>query len=72
MVVKKYCKVCSNPIPEGRVKLGYSDTCVDHSGAFKYVGFVAGSGKVDYEVSVVRDKETAEHMQKLFEARGAF
>jgi len=68
----KYCKVCNNPIPEGRVKLGYNDTCVKHSNAFKYVGFVAGTGKVDYEVNVVRNEETAKHMQRLLETRGAF
>ena len=67
----KYCKVCDKVIPEGRVKLGYTDTCVEHSKAFKYVGFVAGSGKVDYVVNVVRDQETAEHMQRLLETRGA-
>ena len=67
----KYCKVCDKPIHERRVKLGYTDTCVDHSNAFKYVGFVAGSGKVHYEINVVRDKETAEHMQRLVETRGA-
>lgn len=67
----KYCKVCDKVIPEGRVKLGYTDTCVEHSRAFKYVGFVAGSGKVDYEINVVRDQETAEHMQRLLETRGA-
>lgn len=67
----KYCKVCDKVIPEGRVKLGYTDTCVEHSQAFKYVGFVAGSGKVDYEINVVRDQETAEHMQRLLETRGA-
>ena len=67
----KYCKVCSSPIPEGRVKLGYTETCVEHSRAFKYVGFVASVGKVDYEVNVVRDQETAEHMQRLLETRGA-
>jgi hypothetical protein len=68
----KYCRVCQTVIPEGRVKLGYAETCVEHSNAFKYVGFIAGANKVDYEVSIVRDSETAEHMQKLFEMRGAF
>jgi hypothetical protein len=67
----KYCKVCNKLIHERRVKLGYTDTCVEHSDAFKYVGFVAGSGKVDYEVTVVRSKETAEHMQRLLVTRGA-
>lgn len=67
----KYCKVCDAVIPQKRVDLGYKDTCVEHSEAFKYVGFVASSGKVDYEISIVRDKETAEHMQRLVETRGA-
>jgi len=70
--MSKYCKVCEKQIPEGRVKLGYTETCVEHSQAFKYVGFVAGVGKVDYQINVVRDKETAEHMQRLIETRGAF
>jgi len=68
----KYCKVCQKEIPAKRVALGYKDTCVDHSNAFKYVGFVAGANKVDYEISIVRDLETARHMQKLTETRGAF
>ncbi len=68
----KYCKVCSKVIPEKRVQLGYSDTCVDHSNVFKYVGFVSGTNKVDYEISIVRDRETANHMQHLSEMRGAF
>lgn len=70
--MSKYCKVCQAEIPERRVKLGYEDTCVNHSNTFKYVGFVAGSGKSDYEISIARDRETAEHMQKLTELRGAF
>lgn len=69
--MSKFCKVCQNPIPVKRVQLGYTDTCVEHSNAFKYVGFVASSGKVDYEISIVRDKETAEHMKRLSETRGA-
>ena len=64
--------MCSKVIPERRVELGFKDTCVEHSNAFKYVGFVAGAGKVDYEISIVRDRETAVHMQHLSEMRGAF
>ena len=70
--MKKYCKVCQELIPETRVKLGYPETCVNHSNTFKYVGFVSGLNKVDYEISIVRDPETAMHMQKLTESRGAF
>jgi hypothetical protein len=70
--MSKYCKVCQKEIPQKRVELGYSETCVDHSNTFRYVGFVAGTNKVDYEISIVRDLETAKHMQKLTETRGAF
>ena len=70
--MKNRCKVCYGLIPEKRVSMGYTDTCVNHSSTFKYVGFVGGSGKVDYQMSIVRDQETAEHMQKLYEMRGAF
>tara|TARA_R110000868_G_scaffold409475_4_gene695021 strand:+ start:233 stop:445 length:213 start_codon:yes stop_codon:yes gene_type:complete len=69
--MKKYCKVCDAQIPDGRVKLGYQNTCVEHSSTFKYVGFVAGANKVDYQISIVKDKETAQHMQRLLETRGA-
>jgi hypothetical protein len=65
-----YCKVCDKQISEGRIKLGYTTSCVEHSSTFKYVGFVAGSNKSDYEISIVRDKETAEHMQQLLDTRG--
>jgi hypothetical protein len=68
----KFCKVCNKEIPAKRVALGYTTTCVEHSNAFKYVGVVAASGKCDYEISIIRDKETAEHMQRLVETRGAF
>jgi hypothetical protein len=70
--MSKYCKVCQKAIPEKRVQLGYLDTCVDHSNAFRYRSFVAGVNKVDYEISIIRDRETAEHMQRLSEMRGAF
>jgi len=66
----KHCKTCDKPIPEARIKLGYTDSCVEHSSTFKYVGFVAGANKVDYEISIVRDPETAQHMQRLLETRG--
>ena len=62
--------MCQEPIHPKRVELGYEDTCVNHSNSSKYVGFVAGTGKVDYEVSIVRDPETAKYMQKLLQTRG--
>lgn len=70
--MSKYCKVCSKQIPEKRVQLGYTDTCVDHSSTFKYVGFVSADGKTDYQISIVRDEETAKHMEQLILTRGVF
>ena len=68
----KYCKVCDKEIPQKRVELGYKDTCVEHSKAFKYVAFVAAEGKTDYAISIIKDQETAEHMEQLIMTRGVF
>lgn len=61
----KFCKVCGNKIPEGRVKLGYKDTCVKHSTVQRFTGVVSSSGKTDYEVSIIRDQEQAKHIVSL-------
>jgi hypothetical protein len=63
------CKVCQKEIPEQRVKLGYTNTCVDHSDTFKYVGFVSGTKNEEYDISIVKDQDTAKHMKKLYEKR---
>ncbi len=65
----KLCKVCQKEIPSKRVALGYHDTCVEHSSTFKYVGFVASSGKTDYDISIVKDRDTATHMEDLRQRR---
>jgi hypothetical protein len=63
------CKVCQKEIPERRVKLGYTDTCVDHSDTFKYVGFVSAANTEEYDLSVVKDSDTAKHLRKLQDKR---
>jgi len=68
----KYCKVCDKEIPQKRVELGYKDTCVEHSNAFRYVAFIAAEGKTDYQVSIIKDQETAIHMDQLMLTRGVF
>lgn len=70
--MSKYCKFCNKEIPKRRVELGYTETCVEHSDTFRYTGFVAASGKTDYEVSIIRDAETAQHMELLAMTRGVF
>lgn len=62
---KKYCIVCQKLIPEGRIKLGYSTTCVNHSTASKYTGIVAAGSKNDFEVHVLKDPEVAKQLVKM-------
>jgi hypothetical protein len=57
--------VCGTEIPTGRVKLGYSTTCVNHSSAERYTAFIAADQKSDYETHIVRDPEVASKMAKL-------
>jgi hypothetical protein len=63
----KYCRVCGTEIPIGRVKLGYSTSCVNHSSAERYTAFIAADQKTDYETHIVRDPEVAKKMAKLSE-----
>jgi hypothetical protein len=70
--MSKYCKVCDKEIPAKRVALGYKDTCVEHSDTYKYTGVVSASGKTDYQISIIRDAETAKHMDLLIMTRGVF
>jgi hypothetical protein len=64
------CKVCGATIPERRVKLGYKDTCVNHSTQQKYTGIVSAVGKTDYEVVIVKDPEVARHLVSLSNTYG--
>jgi hypothetical protein len=64
-ITKKYCKVCKEEIHPKRVALGYTTTCVKHSTAERYVGFVTETDTETYEVSVVRSKETAKELDRL-------
>lgn len=55
----KYCKVCGEVIPEGRVKaLPNATTCVEHSEAKKKLGFSVITGKTTYsELDIVDEKQ---------------
>lgn len=63
--MKKYCKVCQELIPEGRVKLGYSTTCVKHSSASRYTGIIAAGSKNDFEVHVIKDPELGKELVRM-------
>lgn len=62
---KNYCKVCQSEIPQKRVELGYKDTCVNHSSAQRYTGIIAASGKSDYEIAIIKDRDQAKHLIEL-------
>lgn len=64
-VTKKFCRVCKEEIHPKRVALGYTNTCVKHSTAERYVGFVTETASETYEVAVVRNSETAKEMDRL-------
>ena len=66
----KYCKVCREQIPEGRVKLGYLDTCVKHSKTIRFSGHIVADHKSTTWINIIRDEETAKHIQMLSETRG--
>ena len=51
----KYCKICGEEIPEGRIKaLPNAETCVEHSGSKKKKGFVVISGE-NIKLDIVED-----------------
>ena len=64
-----YCKVCGGLIPEGRVKLGYKDTCVKHSSTARFSGHIVADQKSTW-INIIRDEETSKHLQMLSETRG--
>ncbi len=61
----KTCKICNEPIPEGRIKaLPHADTCVNHSDASKFVANVISHGDLEddfhQEIEIIRSKEQAD------------
>lgn len=62
----KYCVVCGEEIPEGRIKvLPNAETCVKHSGVEKKKGFVVISGKTTYSELDIVDDNTYKTLSKL-------
>ena len=61
----KFCKICNKSIDPRRVKLGFGETCVQHSGMERYTSFISTSAKTDYETIIVRDPEVGKHLKQL-------
>jgi len=65
-----YCKICSEPIHEKRVALGYKTTCVKHSASQKYSANIVADAKATTWIQVVKDPKTAQHLNQLSRTRG--
>lgn len=63
-IIPRYCKVCGEEIHPKRVKLGYKDTCVNHSTTERYVGKVFEVDTETYEV-VPMKPEVAKELSRL-------
>lgn len=62
----KYCIVCNEPIPEGRVKaLPGVETCVEHSNAKKKLGFSVITGKTTYSELDIVDESMYKQLKSL-------
>lgn len=64
----KNCKVCNQPIPEGRLKaLPGTDVCTEHSSASAYRGNIVNIGKNEddsfQEIDIIRDPQTFEKLE---------
>lgn len=68
----KYCKICSSPIPQKRVDLGYKTTCVQHSSTERYTGLNVADAKSTTWMQVIKDPETARYIHSLDTTRGKF
>lgn len=62
------CKVCDKEIPDGRVELGFTDTCVDHSMAKKHYGLMDYGHKTAGAVVIHRggNEESIRRMQAVY------
>jgi hypothetical protein len=62
----KYCKICGEAIPEGRIKaLPNTETCVEHSDVNKKLGFAVITGKDTYTELDIVEPDTYEELKKL-------
>lgn len=64
----KNCKICMQPIPEGRLKaLPGTDVCTEHSSASPYKGNLINYGQSEddsfQEIEIIRDQSLAEKLE---------
>lgn len=65
MNIEKKCKVCNEVIHPLRVKMGYNATCVKHSTAERYTGFVVADHKTADSIQIIKDPEIGKKLVEL-------
>lgn len=71
MEIIKYCKVCNEQIPQGRLKaVPGTNTCTAHSNTFRYMGRMIIHHKTGNEIEIYKDPETAKEMFRLDSTKG--
>lgn len=73
----KNCKVCNQPIPQGRLKaLPGTDVCTEHSSASTYKANIVNYGKNEddsyQEIEVIRDPKLADELNYYKSQLGQF
>lgn len=73
----KNCKVCQQPIPEGRLKaLPGTDVCTEHSSASTYKANIVNYGQSEddsyQEIDIIRDQSTFEKLEHYRSQVGQF
>jgi hypothetical protein len=62
----KYCIICNEIIPEGRIlALPNVETCVEHSDVKKKLGFSVITSKTTYSELDIVDEKTYKNLKKL-------
>jgi hypothetical protein len=71
MEIIRYCSICNDKIPSGRLKiLPNTKTCVNHSNTFKYAGRMVVHHKTGNEIEIYKDPELAKEMFRLDNTKG--
>lgn len=73
----KNCKVCQQPIPEGRLKaLPGTDVCTEHSSASTYKANIINYGQTEddsyQEIEIIRDVKLFEELNHYRNQVGQF
>jgi len=71
MEIIRYCSVCNELIPQGRLKAKPdARTCVDHSNTVRYSGRMIVHHKTGNEIEIYRDPALAKEMFRLDATKG--